>query len=575
MNKNMNKSQSTTFLNNRLQLAWVFALLALLGFMVMPTTEAATLYYAATNNSFGTGNWVTSPTGTTANTVALTAADDLVFNTTANNALNQSINLAAADKVANTLTFNSSGTTTLLRSTSTSASSSQKLTISTGITLATNAGAVVVATNDNKVALKLGDIAGNFNLTQNSSNSVTFNQIVGLTTSGANNRTLLVGGTGAGGVNFMGGLENGSTSTGVLALRVTNANTIVRIDAASTYSGGTILDAGTIALGSATALGTGSLTINGGAIAAVSSARTIANNITSGGDFKLGGQGQSLTLNGTLGLGGSTRTVTLGNSAILNGVISNGGLAVTGDGSTNLRTMTITASNTYTGTTSVSGASLVVSGNIASSSGTTVNNLGNLTVNGIAGGVTLNAGGSLLGSGSVGAVILNSGSFLKPGNSPGNLTASSAVWNSGATYEWQITSLTGTAGTNWDLFTVSGALNLSNLSSSAKFNLTLDSAGTLVGFNPTADYSWTFAKAASITGLTSTSAGTDITALFAIGSTSFNGGVVPTDGFKVIVGETSGGYTSLNLVPEPSAGALLGLGLAALVAVRSFRRRSV
>ncbi len=257
-------------------------------------------------------------------------------------------------------------------------------------------------------------------------------------------------------------------------------------------------------------------------------------------------------------------------------VISNGGLSIGGDGSGTIRTMTlVSGANSYSGATTVSSANLLVSGSIASSSGATVGNLGSLTVNGIAGGVTVNSGGSLLGSGTVGAVTLNSGSFLKPGNSPGNLTASSAIWNSGATYEWQITSLTGTAGTNWDLFTVSGALNLSNLSSSAKFNLNLDSAGTLAGFSPTADYSWTFAKAASITGVTSTSAGTDISSLFALASGSFNGGVVPTDGFKVIVGETSGGYTSLNLVPEPSAGALLGLGMAALVAVRSFRRRSV
>jgi autotransporter-associated beta strand protein len=418
----------------------------------------------------------------------------------------------------------------------------------------------------------LGDVAGAFNLNNNSANAVTFNQTAGLTSLGVNNRTLTVGGSGAGGVNFMGGLENGS-STASLSLRVNNSSTTVRIDAASTYTGGTILDAGTIALGSATALGTGNLTINGGGIASISSARTIANNITANGDFKLGGLNQSLTLNGTLGLGGGTRTISLGNSATVNGVISNGGLSVFGDGTANIRTMTIAnANNTYTGATTVSGANIVVSGSIASSSGTTVGNLGSLTVNGAASGVTVNSGGSLLGSGTVGNVTLNSGSFLKPGNSPGNLTATSSVWNSGATYEWQITSLTGTAGTDWDLFTVSGALNLNNLSSSAKFNLTLDSGGALAGFSDTADYSWTFAKAASITGITTT-AGTDITSLFNIASGNFNGGVGPTNGFKVLVGETTGGYTSLNIVPEPSTPALMGLGMVALLAVRSMRRR--
>ena len=565
----MKNNQAKQYFDSRLHLFGVFAFL---GFMFLPTTQAASLYYSAASGSFATGNWVTSPTGTTANTVALNAADDLFFNTTANNTLNQSINLAAADKVANTLTFNSSGTTTLLRSSSTSTTSSQKLTISTGITLAANAGTVVVGLSDNKVGLKLGDVTGAFNLNNNSASAVTFNQMVGLTSSGANSRTLSVGGSGAGGVNFMGGLENGS-STASLSLRVNNSSTTVRIDAASTYTGGTILDAGTIALGSATALGTGNLTINGGGIASISSARTIANNITANGDFKLGGLNQSLTLNGTLGLGGGTRTISLGNSATVNGVISNGGLSIGGDGSGTIRTMTLVSdANSYSGATTVSSANLLVSGSIASSSGTTVGNLGSLTVNGTASGVTVNSGGSLLGSGTVGAVTLNSGSFLKPGNSPGNLTASSSVWNSGATYEWQITSLTGTAGTNWDLFTVSGALDLTNLSSSSKFNLTLDSGGALAGFSPTADYSWTFAKAASISGI-ATTAGTDITSLFNIASGNFNGGVGPTNGFKVVVGETTGGYTSLNIVPEPSTPALMGLGMVALLAVRSIRRR--
>jgi hypothetical protein len=151
------------------------------------------------------------------------------------------------------------------------------------------------------------------------------------------------------------------------------------------------------------------------------------------------------------------------------------------------------------------------------------------------------------------------------------------VWNSGATYDWQITSLTGTAGTNWDLFTVSGGLDLSGLSSIATFNLTLDSAGALAGFSDTADYSWTFAKAASITGLTSTTAGTDISSLFNIAAGNFNLGAGPTNGFKVVVGETTGGYTSLNLttVPEPSSSALMGAGMIALIVVRAVRRRSV
>ena len=47
------------------------------------------------------------------------------------------------------------------------------------------------------------------------------------------------------------------------------------------------------------------------------------------------------------------------------------------------------------------------------------------------------------------------------------------------------------------------------------------------------------------------------------------------NGFKVVVGETSAGYTSLNLmtVPEPSAASLMVIGLGALMIVRTIRRR--
>jgi fibronectin-binding autotransporter adhesin len=268
--------------------------------------------------------------------------------------------------------------------------------------------------------------------------------------------------------------------------------------------------------------------------------------------------------------GSTTGTGEIG-GAIVNGATGSTGLKKEGSG-----TWTLSGANSYSGATTVSAGTLNVAstGNISSSSATTVNG-GNLVVNGTAGAVTLNSGGSLLGSGTVGAVSLSSGSFLKPGNSPGNLTATSSVWNSGATYEWQISSLTGTAGTAWDLFTVTSGLNLSALSSSSTFNLSLDSAGALAGFSSTSDYTWTFAKAASITGLSSTSAGTDISTLFNILATNFNGGTGPANGFKVVVGETTGGYTSLNLttVPEPSASSLMGIGLSVLMILRAFRRR--
>ena len=386
-----------------------------------------------------------------------------------------------------------------------------------------------------------------------------------------------------------------STGTGASsapALTKSGAGTLI-LGSANTYTGGTILNAGTLQVGSATSLGTGGLTINGGVLASIASARTLANNVVVNGDFTLGGAGQNITLNGTVDLGGATRAITLLNSATSGGVISNGGLTLNSSSST--RSLTLNAVNTYLGSTTINGGILSVgaSGSINNSTLIDIKSGATFNVSSKTSGFTVGSGqilknngtvtgalvvnGGLQGSGSLGAVTLNTGSLLNPGNSPGILTATSAIWNSGATYNWEIASLGSTPGTNWDIFTVSGALNLSNLSSSAQFNLTLDSGGALAGFSNTAEYSWTFAKAASITGLTSTSAGTDISSLFNIAAGNFNSGTGPTNGFKVLVGETSGGYTNLNLttVPEPSSAALMGAGMVALIVVRAVRRRSV
>ena len=439
-----------------------------------------------------------------------------------------------------------------------------------------------------------GDASANLIDVQTTSGTITIANIV---SGAAANATLKVQLFGSGAMNVASGatlllssaVENGSGTSSV-NLTKSGQGTLI-LDSANAYVGQTILNAGTLQVGSSSALSTSAVTINGGVLAAKGSPRTLGNNITVGGDFTLGGAGQSLTLNGAVALGGATRAITLDNSATLGGVISNGGLTLNSSSAT--RTLTLSAINTYTGSTTVNGGTLIVaaSGSIDNSSlidiksgaifnvssktsGFTVGSGQTLKNNGtVTGALVVNGG--LGGSGSLGAVTLNTGSLLNPGNSPGNLTATSAIWNSGATYNWEIAALTGVAGTDWDLFTVAGGLNLTNLNSSSPFNLTLSSNGALTGFNAATPYEWTFAKAASITGLPSTTVGTDISNLFAIASGNFNSGTGPTNGFKVLVGETSGGYTSLNLmaVPEPSAAALLGLGMVALVAVRSMRRR--
>jgi autotransporter-associated beta strand protein len=104
----------------------------------------------------------------------------------------------------------------------------------------------------------------------------------------------------------------------------------------------------------------------------------LANNVTIGGNVQFGdstGTG-NLTLSGTVNLGASTRTLTISNvKTRIDGVISgSGGLTKEGTG-----TLRLTAANTYTGTTTLSGGTLRIdnagalgSGNFVQTSGGTL-----------------------------------------------------------------------------------------------------------------------------------------------------------------------------------------------------------
>ena len=333
---------------------------------------------------------------------------------------------------------------------------------------------------------------------------------------------------------------------------------------ANTYEGGTTVIgvAGrtnnlTLGLGNDRALGTGSLTFSGGGTNLVRALtlsttdlnRTITNNIAINSGVTVNVETMSSL---TTVVEGTAVTTNVSVNMALNGVISGGGALI----KTNSNTLTLGGANTYTGGTTVSGGSLVVNGSI--------------------GDVAVNSSGSLGGSGTVGAVTLKSGSFLNPGNSPGLLTAASSSWAAGSTYNWEINQASGgTAGVNWDVFSVTGALDLSALSSTAKMNLVLQSLPAMDDFSASSEYSWVFAQAGSLLGA-GLADGTNVTDLFAINTTAFNSGVLPNGGFKVEVGTTNDGIRTLNLmaVPEPSTGAMLVFGLVGLVGVRALRRKA-
>jgi autotransporter-associated beta strand protein len=362
-------------------------------------------------------------------------------------------------------------------------------------------------------------------------------------------------------------LQSGSSSAvlaGAAGANKTTAGTVA-LNKANTYSGDTTLSAGTLQLGVASvgsvgaitssAIGTGILGLNGGTLSSDSNAnRTILNATTIGGDVTLGDAvaNGTLTFSAGVDLSGIARTLTTASAATFNGVVSNGGINKAGES-----TLTLGGANTYSGLTTINQGTLAVTGSLLNT-----------------GTVLVNDGGSLSGSGSVGAVTLASGSVLRPGDSPGILTAASSIWQAGSTYSWEIDNATGLAETNWDVFSVTGELDMSALSSGAQMNLVLNSL-SLANFDTSSTYTWVIAKAGSFTGYDDDN--TNLTSLFDIDTANFNGGLpanLPTGGFQVVTG-TEGSLRTLNLmaIPEPSTGTLLGFGLGGLVLTRLLRRK--
>jgi len=351
-----------------------------------------------------------------------------------------------------------------------------------------------------------------------------------ITASGSGGRTLTASSSNLN-LDFDGNIEIGSTATNTTTFR----------GAGSFNVDGNLLDTGANGVRTLQKDGEGTLTLRGS-----------DNNY----------RGSTLVNSGKLDLYGSVTVST--------------NIVVSTDGTISAASTT----RTPTATLDIkSGATLL------NNSKTTVYSGGNLIVNGAAGDVVLESNGLLGGSGTVGNVELKSGSLLNPGNSPGTLTAASAVWNGGATYNFQINALTGAAGTAWDLFSVTGLLDASALTDSNKFNLVVISDGGFTGWGTVnQDYAYTFARAASLNGLGGDyTVGTDITSYFNISSSGLLYDQLPNyqsnsnGDWKVVVGDTTGGMTEINLiavgVPEPSTGTMLVFGLAGLLSVRAMRRK--
>ncbi len=173
--------------------------------------------------------------------------------------------------------------------------------------------------------------------------------------------------------------------------------------------------------------------------------------------FTSGNSGTTLALNGQLNLNGSLLTVTGAGNVVSNGVISSAG-AITKSGTGRL---TLSANNTYTGTTTLNAGTLLVNGSQSGSS------------------VSL-AGGVLGGSGRVGAITASGGS-IRPGASlPGILNTGNVSLNPATSF---VVDLNGTlAGSGYRQLNVNGTVNLggSSLDASANFQSTVGNTFTII-----------------------------------------------------------------------------------------------
>ena len=227
-----------------------------------------------------------------------------------------------------------------------------------------------------------------------------FNVQVGGT--GGATRVLTLGGANTDANEIQGVIRN--NTNGLIAVTKAGAGTWT-LSGGNTYSAGTILNQGTLTVGTAGTLGavTGALAVNNTNTGAGTDAVL---NLSTGADTTVG------SLSGTIAMpttGTNTATITTQTTrnftvnqtaaGSYSGVIAGAGSFTLGSLSTN--TLTLSGANTYTGATTVTTGTLLINGDSSGATGT----------------VTVN-GGTLGGTGSIGgAVTVTADGSLAPGNS--------------------------------------------------------------------------------------------------------------------------------------------------------------
>ncbi len=223
------------------------------------------------------------------------------------------------------------------------------------------------------------------------------------------NTTMTVGGIISNAVTYAGPLTIGVAGNLVAGTGGSTANpalyasgTVDLSNGVNTYTGGTILQSGTLRINGINNLGGagtyGGLTFNGGTLQYASAASGFGSL-----DLSLGNNGI------TLSSGGGTLDVNGNSVTVANSIGNYGGGALIVMSSAANGTLTLSGANTYTGNTTITNVTLNVNNESGSATGT--------------GNVTVQNNGTLSGAGSLaGSVTVNSGGTFAPGNPLGVLT---------------------------------------------------------------------------------------------------------------------------------------------------------
>jgi autotransporter-associated beta strand protein len=227
--------------------------------------QADTLYWDGIDGNWSsTANWSTSSNATTPNPAAVPGAtNDVVFNITISNNVNQEVSLNSANRSAASILINNSGTTLFRRASGDSTSGNYLQVGAGGFTLSAASGAVTfgtVSTSGQVTGLRAATGGTSLGITNNSSSLLTFNHATSSRAGAGTNATITFAGSGSGGINQAGPL---TAIDGTLAVSVNMTGTgVVTFGGANTSTGATTVSAGVLRVNGST---TSATTVQSGA----------------------------------------------------------------------------------------------------------------------------------------------------------------------------------------------------------------------------------------------------------------------------------------------------------------------